>query len=236
MRLVRVGIVSSVHPDRGTVRVQLPDVHGDGTAFVSRELHVGFDKTCKDKQYHMPDVGEHVFCLFMPTGQEQGCVLRAFYSEADTVPVADPDKRHIAFQDGSWFEYDRKKHHLSGHVVNGSAKLEIDKDCTVNVGGDATVSVVGDLLAEAEGEATMRSDVLARVQAPQIQMLGNMSSSALGGGLATEIKLANVDHTGDVDQVGDVRQTGDYELVGTLHVTRLIVDDPIDGSFEGGGD
>ena len=243
-RLLRVGVVTSVYPERGTVRVQIPDVHHGETSLVTRELPVRFDKTCKDKQYHMPDIGEHVMCLFLPTGQEQGCVLGAIYSQADAVPVADPDKRHFRFDDGSWFEYDRKQHLLSGHVVNGCAELTIDKDLTadiggtavarveedlsVDVGGNAIITAGGELTAESQGVATLKSASTVRVEAPQIVQTGNITSSGAGGAVSTEVKTANVDHTGDVEQQGN------YRIRGTLHVTDLVVDNPINGVLAGG--
>lgn len=243
MRMVRVGVVTSVAPGKGTVRVQLPDVHAGGAPLLTRELPVRFDKTGQDKQYQMPDVGEHVVCLFLPTGQEEGCVIGAIYSEADTVPVADPDKRHISFQDGTWFEYDRSKHELTGHIVNGSAELTIDRDLTADVGGtavarvgedlsvdvegNAIVTAGGELTAESDGQATLRSATTVRVEAPLIRLVGNMTSGGYEGDQAT------VERRADELHIGDMEQHGDYVLKGKLHVTDLVVDNPIEGSLTG---
>lgn len=244
MRMIRVGVVTTVNAEQGAVRVQLPDVHAGGAALVTRELPVRFDKTCQDKQYQMPDVGEHVLCLFLPNGQEQGCVIGAIYSEADTVPVADPDKRHIRFKDGTWLEYDRKKHALTGHIVNGSAELTIDRDLTADVGGtvvarigddlsvdvegNAIVTAGGELTAESGGQATLRSATTVQVEAPLIRLIGNVTATGTDGDQAA------VERHADELHIGDVEQRGDYLLKGKLHVTDLIVDNPIDGTLGGG--
>ncbi|QJT10227.1 phage baseplate assembly protein V [Oceanidesulfovibrio marinus] len=236
MRMIRVGVVTSILPEKGTVRVQLPDVHAGGTPLVTRELPVRFDKTCQDKQYQMPDVGEHVLCLFLPNGQEQGCVIGAIYSEADTVPVADPDKRHIRFRDGTWLEYDRKRHELTGHIVDGSAELTIDRDLTADVGGTAVarigedlfVDVEGNAIVTAGGELTAESATTIQVVAPLIRLVGNVTTTGADGDLVT------VERRADELHIGDVEQRGDYLLKGKLHVTDLIVDNPIDGTLGGG--
>ncbi|MBI9112243.1 phage baseplate assembly protein V [Maridesulfovibrio ferrireducens] len=140
-QVVRVGKVVSLIPERGTVRVQFPDADASGKQLVSYELPVLAHKTLHDKSYWMPDVDEHVLCVFLPFAQRQGFVVSAFYSDADTVPLSDPDVRHVIFKDGSWFQYDRKKHFLSGHVVNGCADLEIDIDAKLTVGQDLTANI-----------------------------------------------------------------------------------------------
>lgn len=106
--LVRVGVVTNVYPERGTVRVRLVDADDQ----VSFELPVLYRKTMKDKEYWMPDVGEQVVCLFSGQGLEQGFVLGAIYSKKDSVPVSSRDKWHIKFEDGTMIEYDRKSHKL----------------------------------------------------------------------------------------------------------------------------
>jgi len=135
--LVRVGVVTNVYPERGTVRVRLVDADDQ----VSYELPVLFRKTMKDKEYWMPDVGEQVVCLFSGQGLEQGFVLGAIYSKKDSVPVASRDKWHVKFEDGTVIEYDRKEHKLKA-MVNG----EVEVQATGNVLIQApTVILIGNL-------------------------------------------------------------------------------------------
>lgn len=113
--VVRVGVVTSADPAAMTVRVKVADQDG----LVSYNLPVVVRKTLKDKDYWLPDVGEHVVCLFLPFGQEQGFCLGAIYSQADAPPVADRDKRHVVFEDETMAEYDRKEHDLRICVRGG---------------------------------------------------------------------------------------------------------------------
>ena len=178
---VRVGRVVSLISDRHAVRVEFPDADASGKQLVSYELPVLTHKAEHDKSYWMPDIDEHVLCVFLPFALRQGFVVNAFYSDADTVPLADPDVRHEIFKDGSWFQYDRKKHLLSGHVVNGCADLEIDidakltvgqdltadigRDTSVTIGRDLSAKVVRDVSAEIGRDATLdiKNDLTATI-------------------------------------------------------------------------
>lgn len=104
---IRIGVVKTTDPDNMTVRVVFEDADG----MESYDLKVLAVKTHKDKDYYMPDPGEEVLCVCLPFGQEQGFVLGAFYSRVDTPPVRSQDKRHMRFEDGTFWEYDRKMHH-----------------------------------------------------------------------------------------------------------------------------
>lgn len=112
-QMVRIGKVTTVYPDRSRVRVRVPDAD----SLVSYELPVLSQKTQDDKFYALPDVGEQVVCVFLPYGLEQGFVVGAFFSQADTVPVNDQDKYHIRFKDGTTVEYDRRRHQLTVDCV-----------------------------------------------------------------------------------------------------------------------
>lgn len=127
-QVVRVGVVTNTYPDKATVRVKCSDADG----LVTWPLRVLAHKTHKDKAYWMPDIGEHVLCVFLPYGHEQGFVIGALYSDQDQVPVADQDKAHTLFDDGSRFEYDRKTHRAvldmtapSGSMVIRTGTTEI---------------------------------------------------------------------------------------------------------------
>jgi len=128
-QIIRQGIVTSVYPDRGTVRVKLPDSGG----IVSKELAVLFQKTQDNKDYDMPDIGEQVVCLFLPNGMEQGYVIGSPYSTVDKVPVTDADKKHYSFKDETWFEYDRKTHKFKV-FIKGTIDIHADGKITIDSG------------------------------------------------------------------------------------------------------
>ena len=107
--VVRVGTVTQIAA--GKVRVQF----SDADQLVSAPLPVLFPKTHLDRFCAMPDVGEHVVCIFLPFGLEQGFVLGALYSATDAPPVQGADKWHLAFNDGSWLEFNRAASVLNIH-------------------------------------------------------------------------------------------------------------------------
>jgi phage baseplate assembly protein gpV len=70
--LIRVGVVSSVNSSTGSARVTF----SDRSNLVSSELLV--------MKYAWPvEPGEHVLCIFLPTGNAAGFVLGAYYYEND---------------------------------------------------------------------------------------------------------------------------------------------------------
>lgn len=131
---MKIGIVQEADPNTCRCRVLFDDHDG----VVSYWLPVLQKKTGRDKSYWLPDPGEHVCCL-MDEHAEDGCVMGAMYSDADTTPVADQDKQHTLYEDGTIIEYDRRTHTL-----------------TADVKGDAHVTTTGSILARAHGDADVR--------------------------------------------------------------------------------
>lgn len=156
---IRVGEVVSTDPASATVRVKIHDADG----LVTYPLRVLQHKTLHDQQYWMPDVNEHVMCLFLPYGAEQGFVLGAFYSAADTPPVSSQDKDHTVYKDGTWHEYDRDEHKLHGEIkgefdfiVDEDAALHVKKNVTLTVDEDVDVRIKGNCNVIIEQDATIR--------------------------------------------------------------------------------
>ena len=133
--MLRFGVVVGVDEARGMVRVQYTDMDGE----VSYWLAVLKPKTLKDKAYWMPDIGEHVAVL-IDENAEEGVVLGAIYSSADSVPVANRDKCHIKFEDGTWIEYDRAQHKLKA-FVNGNVEITATGGCII----EGPVHIIGNL-------------------------------------------------------------------------------------------
>ena len=112
----RVGHVSSVDPAAGTVRVVFDDKQG----LVSYNLPVLQRNTLKNKDEAWPDPGEHVVCLFLGNGLEQGFVLGAIYDRKNRPPIGDQDVRAITFEDGTTVKVDRKNHRVDVQDSFGS--------------------------------------------------------------------------------------------------------------------
>ena len=121
---LKFGTVSAVDEQTMRVRVRLPDLDNLRTDW----LPVLTRKSLRDKDYWLPDVGEHVAVLLDANGDD-GVVLGAIYSDPDTVPVISRDKRHVRFGDGTWIEYDRAEHKLQIHCVGD---IEIVSDTHIS--------------------------------------------------------------------------------------------------------
>lgn len=130
--LIRVGRVSSVDTATATARVVF-----EAQGVVSYDLPVLQKQTLKNKDYCLPDVGEHVVCIFLPTGNAEGFILGAIYSDQDLPPDDSNNKRKVQFEDGTTIEYDRESHTLT-----------IDTVGAVNIVAAGAVNVTGDVVAD----------------------------------------------------------------------------------------
>jgi len=119
----RVGLVQAQDVQNCRVRVTFPDRN----QLVSWWMPIVVPKSQNDKAYWLPDIGEQVVCL-MDSHDEDGAVLGAIYSQADTTPPSmTADKWHITMKDGSTFEYDRSSHTLAVNVVsNGTINITVN--------------------------------------------------------------------------------------------------------------
>ena len=126
-QMLRLGLVTEVLEAEGKVRVKIMDPQ----CMETFKLPVLCHKTQYDKAYWLPDPNEQVLCIFLDLhgGRQMGFVLGAIYSEVDRVPVADKDKAHIKFADGSVLEYDRAGHSLRIESV-GSIEIQAKNQLT----------------------------------------------------------------------------------------------------------
>ena len=147
----KTGIVSEIDPKGVRARVRFPDL-GLETALIP----VGQRKTSEDKDYWMPDVGEHVGCL-MDANFEDGVIVCSIYSDADEPPTTNPNVRMVRFRDGAEIAYDRESHTLTvrggvqrivieaaDEIVLRSAKLVIDAPKAVFTGDVEAAGTVMD--------------------------------------------------------------------------------------------
>jgi phage baseplate assembly protein V len=184
---LKFGTVSAVDEAAMRVRVRLPELDNLRTQW----LPVLTRKSKNDKDYWLPDEGEHVAVLLDAQG-EDGVVLGAIFSGADPVPVASRDKWHRRFADGTTLEYDRAAHHL--HV-----------DCA------------GTITAIAKGSASVKAPDIT-LDTPQTTCTGNLTIQGLltyeagmvgkGGGGAAAAITGNVQVQGSVNASGDILAGG----------------------------
>lgn len=156
---MKIGIVTACDFGRCKVRVKF----ADHDQVISYWLPVIQKKTLRDKQYWMPDPGEHVACL-MDEHAEFGVVLGAIYSDPDPVPVASQDKYHVLFDDRATIEYDRKEHVLEVYTP-GKIKVRADGDIEVKAGGDILAEAAGNAEVKAAGDVAIRAGGYAEIRA-----------------------------------------------------------------------
>ncbi|MCM3141297.1 phage baseplate assembly protein V [Brevibacillus sp. MER 51] len=112
--LIRIGLVSSVNEQKGTVRV----VFEDKDDMVSGDLPVLFRHSMKIKEYSLPAIREQVACMFLGNGIQEGLCLGSFYSLVDMPPVQDKNKHGVWFEDGSYVYYDTESGRLHVKAVS----------------------------------------------------------------------------------------------------------------------
>ena len=132
--LIRVGIVSSTNPEKCTARVAFEDK----SSMVSFDLPILVRGSLQTKDYWMPDPGEQVLCLFLPSGNAQGFIVGSPYSQKDKPPVSDGNKRHIKFSDGTTIEYNQATHTsiidaVGPVIIKGATSIAINAAESVNI-------------------------------------------------------------------------------------------------------
>lgn len=184
---VKFGTVSASRP--GFARVRLPDFDNMRTMW----LPIAYPKTKDDQCCWTYDVGEHVAVLLDSRG-EDGVILGAVYSSADTPPVTDPNKFAIRFNDGALLEYDRGSHVL-------------------------TVSGVQKVVVEATTEILLKAGTRVTIDAPDAETTGNLlvkgkltyqggMAGTGGSGGAAAVIAGNVQVDGGINATGSIMDGG----------------------------
>jgi phage baseplate assembly protein V len=156
----RVGLVQAQDVINCRLRVTFPD----RDQLTSWWLPMVIPKSQNDKAYWLPDIGEQVVCM-MDARDEDGAVLGAIYSQADTTPVQDSNKVHWSFKDGSAFEYDRSNHVLSFALPQATLTIQASGAAiTIDKQGNVTIVPAGQVLlggnAAARGVARQGDSVV----------------------------------------------------------------------------
>ena len=208
--LIKIGVISSIDYAKGTARVSFED----DDEVVSYELQVLHTNTLQNKDYAMPDVGEDVICIFLPSGNEEGFILGSVYAGDTMPPENSGDFRTILFKDGTKISYNRATHELKA-TIEGT-------EITANR-QDVSVTAPNSITATAK-TATITASGAATIKAPMITLDGdvsitgtlqavaiNASGTVTAGGLAT---------TGEVDaqKIKVSEFPGDITIGGALSV------------------
>ena len=146
--MIKVGVIESFNEANATARVIFEDIK-----VKSYDLPIIVKQSQNNKDYWMPDIGESVLCLFLPTGIESGFILGSYYNKKDRPPVTDQNKRTVKFKDGTVLEYDRANHKL-----------------TADVKGDIDIKATGNISVNANGAITIHSNTSINLTAPRIDL------------------------------------------------------------------
>lgn len=124
--IIRIGIVSSVHPEKHRVRVRFSDKDN----LTSYELPMIVRGSLKNKMQHLPDPGEAVLCVFLPNGEEQGFCLGSFYSKADPPDSTDREEYMLKIPGGVCISIHRTNRTIQMVDSYGSKMIWADGDIT----------------------------------------------------------------------------------------------------------
>ena len=127
---IRIGIVSSIDPEKGTARVTFEDRDD----IVSRYLPVTVPCTLEDQWYYMPGIGERVRVLFDPEAPTRGCILGSYYDDVRQPPEHDgANIQYVLFKDKTLIKYDREKHLLTVKIIkSGDESINIFTESDIN--------------------------------------------------------------------------------------------------------
>ncbi|MDF0606621.1 phage baseplate assembly protein V [Neisseriaceae bacterium TC5R-5] len=183
---IKYGTVSASRP--GFARVRLPDFDNMRTMW----LPMVFPKTQADQCCWTYDNGEQVAVLLDARG-EDGVILGAVYSSADTPPISDPNKFSIRFKDGALLEYDRGSQVLT---VSGVAKVLVaaSADIVLKAGGKVIIDAPD---TEATGNLLVNG---------KLTYKGGMAGS--GGAGASAAITGNIAVEGNIKATGSVMDAG----------------------------
>jgi len=134
MDIVKIGEVVEVNPANCSARVMFADLDN----FISSELRIMQPATQKDKHYAMPELGEMVVCVFLPTGSVAGVILGSIYNDKDSVAVGDKNQRYTQFEDGTLINYN-KESHVATADVKGDIAITAN-NITADVSSDVTIT------------------------------------------------------------------------------------------------
>jgi phage baseplate assembly protein V len=208
--MFRIGEVSSIDPASATARV----VFDDDNSLVSGALQVMQWNTWANKDFHMPDVGEDVLCLFLESGVEEGFILGAVYAGEVTPPESSGDKRTVVFKDGSRFSFDRSSSTLS--ITIGATSVELTPS-TVRVETSSNVSVKsgGTVNIEAGSVCNVKATSMVNISAPVLNLTMGSTKMTLNSSSGS-IESQNLKFKGAMEITGNLSVQGSQSVSGNI--------------------
>lgn len=220
--LIKIGEVSSVDYAKCTARV----VFDDDDSIVSDDLPVLQTNTFRNKDHAMPDIGEDVICLFLPSGGEEGFILGSIYAGEVAPTETSPHVRSVTFADGTTCQYNRETHELKA-VINDTviiadrSHIDIKAPNTIdnsskeiNTKGEMTVNVEGGTTVNVKAGATIN------LVAPSVNLTMGSTTMKLNGSSAS-IDAQNLELKGALKVTGNVTTSGNITASGSVHGSNI---------------
>jgi len=127
--IIKIGSVSSINYESGTVQV----VFQDKGASVSKDLPL------LSFEYNMPNVGDSVICVFLPNGRGEGFCLGSYFNN-NNYPIDHGEVYRKDLMDEAYFKYDKSTHTLTINAENISLIGNVVVDGNLNVNGNIIAS------------------------------------------------------------------------------------------------
>lgn len=187
--MLRIGLISEIDAARCYARVKFLD-----NGIVSDWLQVVVMGAISNKFFHIFDINEQVACL-MDENDEEGVILGALFNDKTSPGDGNKDVVKVNFSDDSFIEYNRSAH-----------EYNIDIKGKINIAAQSDVKITSDTLIDVEAlNATVKATVLAKVEAPAIELNGAVTINgnlALGGSVSG---ISGAPISGNIEATGDVK-------------------------------
>lgn len=221
--IIRIGEVSSVDAAKGTARV----VFDDFDSIVSYDLQVISRNTFANRDYAMPDIGEDVICIFLPTGTEAGFILGSVYAGEITPPESTIDRRCVEFSDGSKFMYDRAAHKFTASIGDTSITVDqngvdVESKSTIHAKVGETEAAIGTTSVDVQSPGSVHAKVgatEATVDNTGVSIIGNLTVTG-------NITATGAASAASVAAAGAVTAGGAVTATGTLTASTAVLTTP----------
>jgi len=195
--VIRIGEVTATNPGAHKVSVTFDDDDGQ----TSGELPVIVPNTIDNHDHAMPDVGEDVLCIFLPTGTEEGFVLGSFYAGNVSDPESSQDVRATKFKDDTRIAYDRSSHtytiDIDGtHIKADQQHIEMESPQQIHLTTQQLLLTIGGTTMTLTGSS-------AQIDTSNITFKGNM------------------DVTGTLHTSGNISTAGGVSASGAVHGSNI---------------
>lgn len=195
--VIRVGEVTATNPAAHKASVTFDDDDGQ----TSGELPVIVPNTIDNHDHAMPDVGEDVLCVFLPTGTEEGFILGSFYAGNVADPESSQDVRATKFKDDTRIAYDRSSHtytiDIDGtHIKADQQKIEMESPQQIHLTTAQLLLTIGGTTMELNGSSAV-------INTSNITFTGNM------------------DVTGTLHTSGNISTAGGVSAAGAVHGSNI---------------